>query len=84
MSRKAIEGLKKTNAKREEIKKMIADKLSKNELKFTIENEINGNNNVPKSKNSTNNGTTTANVDDVEETENKENNEGEEDDFFES
>lgn len=84
MSRKAIEGLKKTNAKREEIKKMIADKLSKNELEFTIENEINGNINVPKSKNSMNNGTTTANVDDVEETENKENNDGEEDDFFES
>lgn len=77
LPKKATEGIKKTNLKRENLKKMFSEQLQKNELEISLEEGINVeiNNNNRKSKQSNNN--------QIDQDEEGEGQKGDEDDFFE-
>lgn len=81
LPKKAKDGIKKTNLKRESLKKMFSDQLQKNELEVSLEDGIKGefDNNRMKINNNKKKG----NVDDVDKKQGGGEGDDEEDDFFE-
>jgi hypothetical protein len=81
LPKKAKDGIKKTNLKRESLKKMLSDQLQKNELEISLEDGIKGE--FDNNRMKINNNKKKSNVDDVDKKQGGGEGEEEEDDFFE-